>query len=295
MHEFTVGDESVTLRCCGKPRRVVYLHEIQDDGEAVWRRCVELGCGDFALACIRIPASQWNDVLTPWECPGIFADDAPFAGCAKEQLALLMDEIVPKTERLLVSLHDGEAAWASGVAPHGGERIETDDEAERASGSDLRGDESARADGDARHGQAARHEDVARGEHAAQREGIVPCRVLAGYSLAGLFAVWTAFQTSAFSRIASASGSLWYPGFDEFAEARPFKRQPECAYFSLGTKEARTPSRLLRRVAEGTDAVVAAFQERGVETAFEKNPGNHFKEPDLRMAKGIAWVLRGRP
>ena len=33
-------------------------------------------------------------------------------------------------------------------------------------------------------------------------------RMLAGYSMAGLFAVWTAFQTDLFTRILSASGSL---------------------------------------------------------------------------------------
>ena len=38
-------------------------------------------------------------------------------------------------------------------------------------------------------------------------------RVLAGYSLAGLFAVYAAYHTDAFARIVSASGSLWYPDF----------------------------------------------------------------------------------
>lgn len=123
-------------------------------------------------------------------------------------------------------------------------------------------------------------------------EAAKPCRILAGYSLAGLFAVWSAFQTDAFSRIVSASGSLWYPGFDDFSKTHPLPKRPECAYFSLGSKEARTPSRLLRRVAEGTVTVVSAFQEKGVKTVFEKNPGNHFKEPDVRMAKGIAWALQ---
>ena len=39
-------------------------------------------------------------MLTPWECPGIFADDAPFAGHAKRQLEAL-SEIVQKTEAQL--------------------------------------------------------------------------------------------------------------------------------------------------------------------------------------------------
>ena len=116
-------------------------------------------------------------------------------------------------------------------------------------------------------------------------------RVLAGYSLAGLFATWATFNSTAFGRVASASGSLWYPDFTGYAAANEFARKPACAYFSLGSKEARTPSRLLRNVAQGTRDIVELFEARGVPTLFEQNPGNHFKEPALRMAKGIAWAL----
>lgn len=118
-------------------------------------------------------------------------------------------------------------------------------------------------------------------------------RCIAGYSLAGLFAAWAPFQTDMFDAVASASGSMWYPGFTEYAEAHDFARAPQAAYFSLGSKEARTPSRLLRSVADGTQAVMHAYQAKGVNAVFESNPGNHFKEPDVRMAKAIRWVLRG--
>ena len=115
--------------------------------------------------------------------------------------------------------------------------------------------------------------------------------MLAGYSLAGLFATWAIFNSAAFGRVASASGSLWYPDFAGYAAASEFARKPASAYFSLGSKEARTPSRLLRNVAQGTHDVVELFKARGVPTAFEQNPGNHFKDPAPRMAKGIAWAL----
>ena len=42
-------------------------------------------------------------------------------------------------------------------------------------------------------------------------------RCIAGYSLAGLFALWSLWQTDAFDRAASASGSLWFPGFIDYA------------------------------------------------------------------------------
>ena len=46
------------------------------------------------------------------------------------------------------------------------------------------------------------------------QHGMVPSfSALAGYSLAGLFAAWAATQSGAFERVASVSGSLWYPDF----------------------------------------------------------------------------------
>ena len=82
------------------------------------------------------------------------------------------------------------------------------------------------------------------------------------------------------------------PGFHRLCRRERVRPpEPPCAYFSLGSKEARTPSRLLRNVAQGTRDVVELFEARGVPTVFEQNPGNHFKEPALRMAKGIVWAL----
>lgn len=203
---------------------IVYLHVYDGDGLDVLNECGNIDCPPFTLVAIK-PAC-WNDDLTPWKCPGLFADDAPFAGRAQDQLHLLEEEIIPQVER----------ECGKPNSPH-------------------------------------------------------ICRTVAGYSLAGLFATWTALNSSAFSRIASASGSLWYPDFAHFATETPLACPIDCAYFSLGSKEAKTPSRLLRNVATGTDEVVAAFRSKGVPTQFESNPGNHFKEPALRMARGITWAI----
>ena len=39
---------------------------------------------------------------------------------------------------------------------------------------------------------------------------------IAGYSLAGLFALYALYKTDVFTRVASMSGSLWFPGIKEF-------------------------------------------------------------------------------
>ena len=114
---------------------------------------------------------------------------------------------------------------------------------------------------------------------------------LAGYSLAGLFALWAAYRTNRFSRIASASGSLWFPGFLDFARKNRFACAPDCVYLSLGSKEHKTPNRMLRSVKQNTLAFADLLQERGIPHVFETNPGNHFVDTEIRMAKGISWML----
>lgn len=115
-------------------------------------------------------------------------------------------------------------------------------------------------------------------------------RGIAGYSLAGLFSLWSCWQTDAFARAASASGSLWYEGWLDYAAGREPARVPERAYLSLGSKEHRTPNRLMREVRDVTKATEALLAEHGANTVFELNPGNHFAQTDLRMARGIAWL-----
>ena len=116
-------------------------------------------------------------------------------------------------------------------------------------------------------------------------------RGVAGYSLAGLFALWALWQTDVFERAASASGSLWFPGFIDYARERTMTATPDAAYLSLGKKETKTPNRMMRHVLDDTRAMEELFIERDIPTTLELNPGNHFAQTDLRMARGIHWIL----
>ncbi len=116
-------------------------------------------------------------------------------------------------------------------------------------------------------------------------------RMLAGYSLAGLFAVWTAFHSDLFTRILSASGSMWYPGWLEYAAEHQLVADVQGIYLSVGDKESTSRNAVLQTVGERTQAVAALMGERGIPSKFELNPGNHFKNPPLRVAKGIHWLL----
>ena len=118
-------------------------------------------------------------------------------------------------------------------------------------------------------------------------------RCLAGYSLGGLFAVWTAFQTDLFLRILSASGSMWYPGWLEYAREYELAAPLQGAYLSVGEQESTSRNAVLQTVGERTQAIAALLAERGISTKLEFNPGNHFKNPPLRVVKGIKWLLEG--
>ena len=116
-------------------------------------------------------------------------------------------------------------------------------------------------------------------------------RYISGYSLAGLFAIYSLYKTDIFFGASSASGSLWFPGFQEFAMENEMKRRPESIYFSLGDRESRSRNPLMRKVGEKTEALEKYYESLGIRTTFEMNPGNHFMDSGKRTAKGISWIL----
>ena len=122
--------------------------------------------------------------------------------------------------------------------------------------------------------------------------GSVPrWRGIAGYSLAGLFALYAIYQTDLFFRVGSMSGSLWFPGMKEYIFSHEPKHWPDRMYFSLGDKESKTKNPILRTVQENTEEICAYYQRKRINTEFQLNPGNHFVQSAERTAAGIAWML----
>ena len=121
--------------------------------------------------------------------------------------------------------------------------------------------------------------------------GMPSWRGIAGYSLAGLFALYAIYRTHLFSRVGSMSGSLWLPGMKDYIFSHEPKRQPDHMYFSLGDKESKTRNPVLRSVRQNTEEIHAFYQSRGIDTVFELNPGNHYTHTAERTAAGIAWLL----
>lgn len=116
-------------------------------------------------------------------------------------------------------------------------------------------------------------------------------RGIAGYSLAGLFAIYALYQTTVFSRAASMSGSFWFEGFTEFVRSREMKSKPNCMYFSLGDKESATDNPILNVVQHNTQEIETLYQKKGIDTTFVLNKGNHYQACNQRTAAGICWML----
>lgn len=77
---------------------IVYLHSLKGNGSEVWGQCQSLNCPPFTL--ISIPTPNWNNSLTPWKCEGLFAEDKPFEGNARQHL-LQLETMVAQTEQHL--------------------------------------------------------------------------------------------------------------------------------------------------------------------------------------------------
>ena len=112
---------------------------------------------------------------------------------------------------------------------------------------------------------------------------------LGGYSLAGLFALWAAARTDRFAGIAAASPSVWFPGFIDDLHSRSLRT---CAvYLSLGDREEKTRNPVMSRVGECIRDAADYLRKEGICCVLEMNPGNHFRDVQMRMARGFAWLL----
>ena len=115
---------------------------------------------------------------------------------------------------------------------------------------------------------------------------------IGGYSLAGLFALWAAYQTDVFKGVAAASPSVWFPGFTEYMKKHEIRT--DTVYLSLGDREEKARNPVMAAVGGRIREACALLKDRGLNCVLEWNEGNHFRDPDLRTAKAFAWVLRGR-
>ena len=114
--------------------------------------------------------------------------------------------------------------------------------------------------------------------------------IVGGDSLAGLFSLWSGYQTDIFEGIAAVSPSVWYKKWIEYVETE--KTLSEKIYLSLGDTEEKTKHQILSKIGNNIRKQHEILEKSGnVKTVLEWNEGNHFQNPDIRTAKGFLWVM----
>lgn len=115
---------------------------------------------------------------------------------------------------------------------------------------------------------------------------------LGGYSLSGLFALWASYQTNVFDGVAAVSPSVWFPDWATYVRSHSIRTTK--VYLSLGEKEERTKNKTMSKVRDNIRLQYELLCKESVVKActLEWNPGNHFADSEIRMAKGFAWLLK---
>ncbi len=112
---------------------------------------------------------------------------------------------------------------------------------------------------------------------------------IGGYSLAGLFALWSSSLTDMFKGVAAASPSVWFPCFTDFLKNNPLRTQT--VYLSLGDRESKTRNKTMATVSERILECRNIILSQGVDCYFEWNNGGHFQNPEKRTAAAFSYLL----
>lgn len=116
-------------------------------------------------------------------------------------------------------------------------------------------------------------------------------RSILGVSLSGLFAVWAAFNTDAFTNIISISGSLWYDGFVDWMNENTLSPQVHKVCMLLGEKEKNAKEKRMATVEERTVAAANILKTKtNAAVSFELVEGTHFSPILPRLERAFDFV-----
>jgi len=117
--------------------------------------------------------------------------------------------------------------------------------------------------------------------------------IIAGYSLSGLFAIWSFYETQLFKGLICCSASLWFDGWESYAATSSAPGE-SIVYLSLGGKEADSPNMLMASIGSKykNQEKLCKADKNITKTVFEMNSGGHFANPPKRISKGIIRILK---
>ena len=65
----------------------------------------------------------------------------------------------------------------------------------------------------------------------------------------------------------------------------------DSVYLSLGDKEEKARNPVMASVGVKIKEAHDLLSQEGIQTTLEWNPGNHFRDSDIRTAKAFAWAI----
>ncbi len=113
-----------------------------------------------------------------------------------------------------------------------------------------------------------------------------------GYSLAGLFALFSLYEWEQSAGAVCCSSSLWYPEWMDYARTHsPFPGKQ--IYLSLGGREAASGEAIMRGIEQNTREQEKLLKgDRNVKkVCLRMVAGGHFADSVKRLAMGVNWLL----
>lgn len=115
---------------------------------------------------------------------------------------------------------------------------------------------------------------------------------IAGYSLAGLFSLWSLYESNLFDGAACCSGSMWYPGWKEYVAQKRLQKNSS-VYLSLGKKEKNSKHSLMKNVEDNMQFQYDILrQDSNIDMLqMDWHEGGHFNNTSERVVMGIRWLI----
>ena len=117
-------------------------------------------------------------------------------------------------------------------------------------------------------------------------------KIIAGYSLSGLFSLYCFYSTNLFIGVGGMSPSLWFEDWFKFMKDHHANNKDSFVYLSLGDVEERTTDEHLSIGGNVKIQYDFVKKDSNVKNSiYELNPGNHYVHADERVVKGLLWLL----
>ncbi len=116
-------------------------------------------------------------------------------------------------------------------------------------------------------------------------------RGIMGYSLGGLFSVYSFYQTDLFDLCGCLSGSMWYDRFYEWMSERRPAAPTGSIYFSIGKQEEITEYVRMRTTSTMMRKAVTLLNDQEYDAFFEYTVGDHFENIPDKVEKGLRWLM----